>query len=211
VSQIGRSQRCFSLTFVNSTEVAARIGDREWRDVLERHDALCREQVNSYGGRVVKSLGDGMLAVFSGPARAVRCAQALSAEVDQLGIALRAGVHTGELEIIGEDVGGMAVHLGSRVSAKAKTGEVLVSSTVRDLVVGSDLRFTEFGEHELKGIPGSWRLFRLESDGEQPPALEPAQDHMKLRDRAAVSLARRAPRAMRFAGRVAARPSPDRR
>lgn len=195
---------------VHSTEVAARMGDREWRDLLERHDALSREQVNSYGGRVVKSLGDGMLAVFSGPARAVHCAQALSADVGELGIALRAGVHTGEVEIIGPDVAGMAVHLGARVSAKAKAGEVLVSSTVRDLVVGSSLRFTEFGEHELKGIPGSWRLFRLEPDGEQPPALEPAQDHMKLRDRAAVRLARRAPRAMSFAGRLAAGPSPDR-
>ena len=189
---------------VNSTEIAARMGDREWRDLLERHDDLCREYVKSYDGRVVKSLGDGMLAVFSGPARGVRCAQALSADVDELGIALRAGLHTGEVEIIGEDVGGMAVHLGARVSAKAKAGEVLVSSTVRDLVVGSDLRFTEHGEHELKGIPGSWRLFRLQSDDDRPRPLEPAAYHMKLRDRAAVEVARRAPRAMRFAGRLAA-------
>jgi class 3 adenylate cyclase len=196
---------------VNSTEVAARMGDREWRALLERHDAVCRQQVNSYDGRVVKTLGDGLLAVFSGPARAVRCAQALSADVEELGIALRAGVHAGEVELIGEDVGGMAVHLGARVSAKANAGEVLVSSTVRDLVVGSDLRFTEVGEHELKGIPGSWRLFRLEPEGERPPALEPAQDHMKLRDRAAVRLARRAPRAMRFAGRIAAGPGPTTR
>jgi class 3 adenylate cyclase len=196
---------------VSSTEVAVRVGDREWRDLLERHDALCREHVKSYDGRVVKSLGDGMLAVFSGPARAVRCAQALSTDVNELGIALRAGVHTGEVEMIGEDVGGMAVHLGARVSAQAKAGEVLVSSTVRDLVVGSDLRFTECGEHELKGIPGTWRLFRLASDGEQPSRLEPARDHMKLRDRAAVGLARRAPRAMRFAGRLAAGSGPERR
>jgi len=107
---------------VHSTEVAARMGDREWRDLLERHDALSREQVNSYGGRVVKSLGDGMLAVFSGPARAVHCAQALSADVGELGIALRAGVHTGEVEIIGPDVAGMAVHLGARVRRKSKPG-----------------------------------------------------------------------------------------
>lgn len=189
---------------VGSTEAAARMGDRGWRDVLARHDALCQEHVNGYGGRVVKSLGDGMLAVFSGPARAVRCAEALASDVEQLGIGLRAGIHTGEVELIGEDIGGMAVHLGARVSAKAKAGEVLVSSTVRDLVVGSDLRFTPVGEHELKGIPGSWRLFRLDVNGEPPQSLAPADDHMKLRDRAAVRLAKRAPRAMRFAGRLAA-------
>jgi len=136
----------------------------------------------------------------------VRCGVpgAWGGEVQELGVALRAGVHTGEVELLGEDVGGMAVHLGARVSARAQAGEVLVSSTVRDLVVGSDLRFSEQGEHELKGIPGAWRLYRLEPDGEQPRPLESAQDHMKLRDRAAVRLARGAPRTMRLAGRLAA-------
>ena len=189
---------------VGSTDRAASIGDSAWRQLLERHDALTREHVASYSGRVVKSLGDGMLATFDGPARAVRCAEALTKDVAELGISLRAGVHTGEVEIIDDDVGGMAVHLGARVSAKAGAGEVLVSSTVRDLVVGSDLCFSEAGEHELKGIPGSWRLFRLETDGVQRPVLAPASDYMKRRDRVAVAMARRAPGAMRFAGRLAA-------
>jgi len=192
---------------VNSTDSAARLGDREWRALLERHDVLGRECVETHNGRVIKSLGDGMLAMFDGPARAVRCARALTREVGSLDLSLRAGVHTGEVEVMGEDIGGMAVHLGARVSAKAGPGEVLVSSTVRDLVVGSDLRFGDAGEHELKGVPGRWRLFRVVAD-EPLPVLDSAREHMKLRDRAAVSLARRAPRAMRLAGRVAAGAGP---
>jgi class 3 adenylate cyclase len=190
---------------VNSTDTAARLGDREWRGVLERHDALATEQVHAHNGRVVKSLGDGTLAVFDGPARAVRCARALIEQVSDLGLGLRAGIHTGEVELMGDDVGGMAVHLGARVSAMAGADEVLVSSTVRDLVVGSELRFGEAGEHELKGVPGRWRLFRLEPEGLAPAALDPAAKHMKLRDRAAVTLARRTPAATRLAGRIAAR------
>jgi class 3 adenylate cyclase len=189
---------------VNSTDQASELGDARWRELLERHDAVCQEQVRNYDGRVVKSLGDGMLALFEGPARAVRCAQDLMDQVSSLGVTLRAGVHTGELEVIDDDIGGLAVHLGARVSAKATGGEVLVSSTVRDLVVGSDLRFVEAGEHELKGIPGTWRLYRLQTAGPGPAPLPPAHDHMKLRDRAAVAMARRAPSAMRLAGRLAA-------
>lgn len=190
---------------VGSTDTAARMGDSAWRDLLAGHDALVAEHVDSFGGRVIKSLGDGMLATFDGPARAARCAAAIAKEVGELGIAIRAGVHTGELELVGDDVGGMAVHLGARVSAKAGPGEVLVSSTVRDLVVGSDLRFADVGEHELKGIPGRWRLYRLEGEGAERPVLAPAQDHMKRRDRVAVAMARHTPRAMRLAGRLAAR------
>jgi class 3 adenylate cyclase/dienelactone hydrolase len=189
---------------VSSTETAARIGDSEWRELLERHDALTRREVESHDGRVVKSLGDGALAIFEGPARAVRCARALTEEVSELGVSLRAGVHTGEVELIGEDVGGMAVHLGARVSAKAAPGQVLVSSTVRDLVVGSELRFAEAGEHELKGVPGRWRLFRLDPDNAPVPALDSAEQHMKRRDRTAVAIARRAPSAARLMGRLAA-------
>jgi class 3 adenylate cyclase/pimeloyl-ACP methyl ester carboxylesterase len=196
---------------VSSTETAARLGDSEWRELLERHDSITQREVESCGGRVVKSLGDGALAVFDGPARAVRCARALTEEVSGLGIALRAGVHTGEVELIGEDVGGMAVHLGSRVSAKATAGEVLVSSTVRDLVVGSELRFADAGAHELKGVPGEWRLFRLAPDDAPVPVLDSAERHMKRRDRAAVTIARRAPSAARLVGRLAAgRKSPHR-
>ena len=189
---------------VSSTETAARMGDSQWRELLEQHDSATRNQVESHGGRVVKSLGDGALAVFEGPARAVRCARELTEEVSGLGVALRSGVHTGEVEMIGDDVGGMAVHLGARVSAKATAGEVLVSSTVRDLVVGSELRFAEAGEHELKGVPGQWRLFRLEPDHAPGPVLDAAEKHMKRRDRAAVTIARRAPSAARLIGRIAA-------
>ena len=196
---------------VSSTETAARMGDSDWRELLERHDSITRRQVESHGGRVVKSLGDGVLAVFDGPARAVRCARALTDEVSGLGVALRAGVHTGEVELIGDDVGGMAVHLGARVSAKATAGEVLVSSTVRDLVVGSELRFVDAGEHELKGVPGTWRLCRLDRGDAPLPVLDSAERHMKRRDRAAVTFARRAPSAARLVGRLAAsRESPHR-
>jgi class 3 adenylate cyclase len=190
---------------VGSTERAAALGDARWRELLERHDAICAQQVREHGGRVVKSLGDGMLATFAGPAQAVRCAQALIDELAGLEVDLRAGVHTGEIEVIGEDVGGMAVHLGARVSATASAAEVLVSSTVRDLVVGSDLQFAEAGEHELKGIPGAWRLYRLQTGAPPREPLQTARDNMKLRDRVAVAMARRAPSAARLAGRVAAR------
>jgi class 3 adenylate cyclase len=162
--------------------------------------------VGAQGGRVVKHMGDGLLATFDGPARAVRAAEDLLAAVESLGVQLRAGIHTGEVELMGDDVGGMAVHIGARVGALAKAGEILVSSTVRDLVVGSQLRFAERGEHELKGVPGQWRVYAV---GEQrTPALEPldaAAEHMRPRDRLAVSLARRAPRMMRLGARAVVR------
>ena len=146
---------------VASTEKAAELGDRRWRELLESHDAAVRRQVEADGGRVVKSLGDGYLITFDGPARAIRCARALVDEVEPLGIELRAGVHTGECELLGDDVGGMAVHIGARVSAKAGPGEVLVSSAVRDLVVGSGIEFEDRGTHELKGVPGDWKLLSV--------------------------------------------------
>ncbi len=144
---------------VGSTERAATMGDAGWRELLGRHDTLVRKHVDRHRGRAIKSLGDGYLATFDGPARGVRCAQDICAEVERLGIEVRAGLHTGECELIGDDVGGMAVHIGARVSAKAGPGEVLVSSTVKDLVVGSGLEFEERGETALKGVPGEWRLF----------------------------------------------------
>ena len=188
---------------VDSTRRAAELGDRAWRDTLERHDALARRAVEAQGGRVVKSIGDGMLATFDGPARAVRCAEGLCESVRELGIELRAGVHTGEVEVIGDDVGGMAVHIGARVSAMAGPGEVLVSQTVKDLVVGSGLQFAARGEHELKGVPGSWRLYALGGAAPAPAPLDGAQSHMRATDRVVVSLARRAPRAMRLGARLA--------
>lgn len=146
----------------DSTKRAAELGDSAWRSLLERHDDLVRAEVTRYRGRAVKSTGDGVLATFDGPARAIGAARSIEEGVRELGIRIRAGLHTGECEVIGEDVGGIAVHIGARVLDKAGPGEVLVSSTVKDLVVGSDIRFDERGSHELRGIPGEWSLFRVD-------------------------------------------------
>jgi class 3 adenylate cyclase len=194
---------------VGSTERAAELGDREWRSVLERHDELVAQTVAEHRGRVVKNIGDGALSTFDGPARAVRCAEALcAAAVSELGLELRAGVHTGECEVMGDDLGGLAVHIGARVGSLADPGEVLVSGTVKDLVVGSDMHFADRGEHTLKGVPGSWRLYALgEERREQPRAapLDGPADHMRRGDRVTVAMARRAPRLMRLGARLAAR------
>ena len=144
---------------VGSTETAARLGDSAWRALLARHDELSRAQLARFRGRPVKSLGDGWLATFDGPARAIRCALELREAMRELGVELRAGLHTGECEAIGEDVGGLAVHIGARVGALAAPREVLVSNTVKDLVVGSGIDFADRGEHALKGVPGTWRLW----------------------------------------------------
>jgi class 3 adenylate cyclase len=146
---------------VGSTELAARLGDREWRDLLDRHDALVRHELTRFGGHEVKVLGDGFLTTFQSPGRAVECARAIAAAARDLGLEIRAGIHTGEVERRGEDVGGMAVHISARVMGLAGAGEVLTSSTVRDLVVGSQLGFEERGEHELKGAPGTWRVYAV--------------------------------------------------
>jgi class 3 adenylate cyclase len=152
---------------VGSTERAASLGDRRWRDVLERHDRLVKREVSRYRGRVVKSTGDGVLATFDGPARAVRAGMALrSAAPEALGSELRVGVHTGECELIGNDVGGIGVHIAARIQAHADPAQVLVSSTVKDLVVGSGLRFGDGGERALKGVPDTWRLFTVTGDEE---------------------------------------------
>jgi len=148
---------------VGGTERAAEIGDRRWRDLLETHYGVIRSQIDRYRGREVKTMGDGFLATFDGPARAIRCATASTEAVQALGLDIRAGLHTGEVEVMGDDVGGMAVHIGARVGAKAAPGEVLVSGTVKDLVVGSGFEFADRGAHELKGVPGEWRLFAVES------------------------------------------------
>jgi pimeloyl-ACP methyl ester carboxylesterase len=149
---------------VGSTERAAALGDRAWRQLLERHDAAVRRQLDLHRGREVKTMGDGFLATFDGPARAIRCARALREEVARLGLEVRAGIHTGEVELIGDDVGGMAVNIGARIGALAGAGEVLVSSTVRELVVGSGLEFADRGAQTLKGAPGEWRLFAVSSE-----------------------------------------------
>jgi class 3 adenylate cyclase/pimeloyl-ACP methyl ester carboxylesterase len=147
---------------VGSTEHAARLGDRLWRDLLATHDALVRAEVLRFRGGLVKSIGDGVLATFDGPGRAIRCSCAIRDSAKTIGIDIRAGLHTGEIELVGDDVAGIAVHIGARVMAHADGGEVLVSSTVKDLVAGSGINFIERGEHELKGVPGPWRLFAVE-------------------------------------------------
>ena len=144
---------------VESTKTATEIGDRRWRALLDSHNALVRRELERFRGREVKTTGDGFLATFDGPARAVRCALALRNGLRKEGIETRAGLHTGECEMIGNDVGGVAVHIAARVLAEAQPGEVLVSSTVRDLVAGSGLRFGNRGRHALKGTSDSWELF----------------------------------------------------
>lgn len=143
---------------VNSTQKAAQVGDRRWHDLLESHHALVRREIARFRGREIKTTGDGFLATFDGPARAVFCALALCDGIRSLDLDMRAGVHTGECEVIGDDIGGVAVHIAARILSRAQPGEVLVSSTVSDLVVGSSLRFQSRGKHELKGIPGAWEL-----------------------------------------------------
>jgi len=150
---------------VASTERAVAVGDRQWREVLERHQRLADREIGRHRGRLIKTTGDGVLAAFDGPARAVRAGIALrDAGPPELGVQLRAGVHTGECEAIGEDLGGIGVHIAARVQAAAEPGEVLVSNTVKDLVVGSGLEFADRGEHALKGVPGSWRLHAAVAD-----------------------------------------------
>ncbi len=146
---------------VASTERAARVGDQEWLDLRVRHDSVVREHLDRFRGREVKTTGDGFLATFDGPARAVRCAAELAAAVRNLGIEIRAGLHTGEVELLDGDVGGIAVHIAARVVATAPAGGILVSGTVKDLVVGSGIEFADRGVHGLKGVPGEWRLFEV--------------------------------------------------
>jgi len=148
---------------VDSTTRAIELGDRRWREVLESHNTLVRRELLRYRGREVDSAGDGFLATFDGPARAIRCASAIVEGMREFGLPIRAGLHTGECEIADGKVAGIAVHTGARVAALANENEVLVSSTVKDLVAGSGLAFVERGAHELKGIPGEWRLFALKA------------------------------------------------
>jgi class 3 adenylate cyclase/pimeloyl-ACP methyl ester carboxylesterase len=146
---------------VDSTAQAAAMGDRRWREVQASHDAIVRSNLGRYRGREIKTMGDGFLLTFDGPARAIRCADAIVAGVVPLGIEVRAGLHTGEVTLDGGDIAGLGVAIGARVGAKAGPSEVLVSQTVKDLVAGSGLTFEDAGEHELKGVPDRWRLYRV--------------------------------------------------
>jgi class 3 adenylate cyclase len=144
---------------VGSTKRVSELGDRSWRELLEEHHRLVRRELERFRGREIDTAGDGFLATFDGPARAVRCASAVRDSVRSLGIEIRAGIHTGECELVGDKVAGIAVHTAARVNGLAQPSEVLVSSTVKDLVAGSGIEFADRGEHELKGVPGSWRLY----------------------------------------------------
>ncbi len=146
---------------VGSTEHVARVGDDAWRHLLDQHDTMTRRQLERFRGRELKQMGDGVLATFDGPARAVQCARAIQEATRAIGLEVRAGVHAGECDVRGDDIGGLAVHIAARVAAAAGPGQVLVSSTVRDLVAGSTLDFIDVGTHQLKGVPGEWRLYEV--------------------------------------------------
>jgi DNA-binding NarL/FixJ family response regulator len=156
---------------VGSTRTASRLGDRKWREVLDRHDDTARRLLSEHGGDEVKTVGDGFLATFDGPEDAVRCAAAIADAVSDLGIQVRAGLHTGQCEFRGDDLGGIAVHIAARISEIAEPNEVLVSQTVKELVTGSKLPFESGGSHALRGVPGKWRVFRLKGRG--PEAAKP--------------------------------------
>ena len=143
---------------VGSTAHAAALGDTAWREVLDRHDSISRGAVARWGGRVIKGTGDGMLARFDAPVCGLRCAKSLRVSLAHAGIAIRAGIHTGEVELRGDDIAGIGVHIAARIAALASSGEVLVSSTVKDLVAGSEHRFTSRGVHGLRGLPERWEL-----------------------------------------------------
>ena len=149
---------------VGSTERAGSLGDHAWKELLDRHYAIADEQLARFRGRQVVTTGDGLLATFDGPARAIRCAQAIETGIRAIGLEIRAGLHAGEIELAGSDVRGMAVHIGARIAALAAAGEVLVSSTVKDLVVGSGIEFDDRSVHSLKGVPGEWHLYAVRGD-----------------------------------------------
>jgi class 3 adenylate cyclase len=146
---------------VGATARAAALGDRAWADALARHHGVVRDELARHDGREIDTAGDGFFAAFDGPARAIRCALAICRAVAELGLQVRAGLHTGECELIDEKLGGIAVHIGSRVAARAEPGEVLVTQTVRDLVAGSQITFADRGTTELRGVPDPWRLWTV--------------------------------------------------
>jgi class 3 adenylate cyclase len=195
---------------VASTERAAAAGDERWRAVLQRFGEITKQLTERFGGTVVKSTGDGYLTTFDGPTQAIRCADALHAEAEKLGVEIRVGIHTGECELLGTDIGGIAVHIASRILGLAGAGEILVSSTVRDLVVGSGTRFDDRGSVELRGVPGSWRILAVDRHGahtsrevELAAAPTPGpRTTMRRSDRAVAVMARRTPWILRGMARL---------
>jgi class 3 adenylate cyclase len=198
---------------VASTERAAELGDERWRSLVERHDDIVRAELDRYEGRPIKTMGDGFLAVLPGPARAIRCARAIASAVREVRIEVRAGIHTGECDRRGDDLAGIAVNVAARIVATAGPGEVVVSSTVRELVLGSGLAFADRGTHTLKGVPDGWHLFAVTGDGRtdarsvgdvdpEVAALTPGPlDTLRPRDRALLEAAHRSPRLLRRLGR----------
>lgn len=187
---------------VSSTARAAAMGDERWSAFLRRFGEVTAGLADRFGGTVVKSTGDGHLATFEGPTYAIRCAEALRTDTEALGIEIRTGVHTGECELIGDDIAGIAVHIAARIMSQAAPGEILVSSSLRDLVVGSGIGFDDRGAHELKGVPGQWQLLAVNPDGPQPGSSEAslvslptpsARSVMRRSDRAVATMARRTP------------------
>jgi class 3 adenylate cyclase/pimeloyl-ACP methyl ester carboxylesterase len=189
---------------VGSTEQATRLGDARWRELLVAHERMLRREVDGAGGRLVKLVGDGSLSAFAGPARAIRCAERICAAASELDLTIRAGLHTGECEAIDNDIAGIAVHIAARISAKAGPGEVLVSRTVRDLVIGSGIILQTRGEHDLKGVADSWELFAAGSDTSPLPAPDQTRD-LRTTDRLVLLAARRAPGLLRAASRIGTR------
>jgi class 3 adenylate cyclase len=188
---------------VGSTERASELGDRDWHELLDEHNERVRELLEHFGGQELDTAGDGVFASFEGPGAAVRCACAIGRSLRELGLEVRAGVHTGECERIGDKLGGVAVHVGARIAAMARGGEVLASRTVRDLVVGSGLKFIDRWTHRLGGIDEPWQLFAVEDAVSSETRLTGPREHMGAADRAFVQIARRAPAVLRLGARLA--------
>jgi class 3 adenylate cyclase len=197
---------------VASTARAAAAGDERWRAVLQRFGEITAQLTERFGGTVVKSTGDGHLATFDGPTQAIRCAEALRADAEKLGIEIRAGIHTGECELLDADIGGIAVHIAARIVGQAGAGEILVSRTVRDLVVGSGTGFEDRGSVELRGVPGTWQLLAVDRHGPRAESAEAAlvstptpgpRTAMRRSDRAVEVMARRTPWILRGMARLA--------
>ena len=189
---------------VGSTEQAALLGDARWREVLGSHERMLRREVEGVGGRLVKLIGDGSLSTFDGPARAIRCAERICAAAGDLDLRIRAGLHTGECEVIDDDIAGIAVHIAARVSAYAGADEVLVSRTVRDLVTGSGITLQSRGERDLKGVEGVWELFAVGTETAPLPAPDQTRE-LRTGDRVVLFAARRAPGLLRAASRLGTR------
>jgi class 3 adenylate cyclase len=212
-SQSHRALRTVLFTdMVASTQRAAAAGDERWRAVLQRFGDITTERTTQFGGVVVKSTGDGHLITFDGPTQAIRCAEALRADAETVGVEIRAGIHTGECELLDNDIGGIAVHIAARILGHADAGEILVSSTVRDLVVGSGTGFEDRASVELRGVPGTWQLLAVERHGpragsvEAELALAPTpgpRTAMRRSDRAVAVMARRTPWLLRTMSRIA--------